>query len=669
MTYDRWIIPDRPAAPPKALQDANYTPLLAALLGVRGYDSPEEAERYLHCGPEILSDAMSMADMPAAARRVQRAIDEKEHVAVYGDYDVDGITSTALLTDWLRSRGVPTELYIPDRLEEGYGLNTAAIESLYRNGVRLVITVDCGITALAEAEAAAELGMDLIITDHHECQAELPNCCAVVDPKRPDCPGCENLAGVGVAFKLICAVEGDPLAVMEKWGDLVAIGTVADVMPLTGEMRYIVRQGLRQIADHPRPGMVALLEESGAGTKSTLHAMSISFTLAPRLNAAGRLGRAMRAVELLLCDDEAQCFELARELCTMNRERQLLEQSIWREATEMLSAEPPTGPIVLADEGWHQGVVGIAASRLAEAYGLPTVMICLDGDKGKGSCRSYGGFNLFDALSACSDLLESYGGHRLAAGLNIKKENIPAFRKALNEYYKTHPGEDESSLQIELCVCDGAMLEMNCIDDLELLEPCGCGNPRPLCCITHAIVENVTSIGNGRHLRLHVQRFGRSYTCIYFSQTEESVGVHVGDIVDVAFCPQINEFRGRRAVQFLVEDVRLSDYMSLCRKILTGGSVSALEKDVVLPQRSDFVSIWKHLQQRGGKLSGAVEDVLRTLSAGRHPAMTSVCLQVFAQTGLADVLFADDRLSVTIHQDSCKTDLESAPLMRQLREL
>jgi len=413
MKYDAWKIPDIVTAP-QELTAAGYGPLLNSILAVRGICTPEAAREFLDCGPAVLSDAMQMADMPKAAARVQRAIDAKEHVAVYGDYDVDGITATCILTGWLRSKGVETEMYIPDRIGEGYGLNVAAIESLYAKGVSLLITVDCGVAAIAEVEAASALGMDVIITDHHECQPQLPSCVAVVDPKRPDCAGNPTLAGVGVAFKLICAVEGEAASVLESWADFVAVGTVADVMPLVGENRYIVQAGLKMLADRPRPGMAALLNECGA-VKRPLHATAIGFTVAPRLNAAGRLGHAMLAADLLLCEDDVQGCVLAKELCTMNRERQRLEQEAWHEAVAILEENPPEGPIVLAQDNWHQGVVGIAASRLTDAYSLPAIMICLDGDRGKGSCRSFGGFNLFEALSACSELLESYGGHALAA--------------------------------------------------------------------------------------------------------------------------------------------------------------------------------------------------------------------------------------------------------------
>ncbi|MBE6968455.1 MAG: single-stranded-DNA-specific exonuclease RecJ [Ruminococcaceae bacterium] len=668
MKYNSWIIPDASPPPLSAKKGLEFSPLLSALLSARGCSTAEEAHNYLHCGPETLSDAMLMADMPAAAARLRRAIENKEHIGVYGDYDVDGITSTVLLTDWLRDKGLETELYIPDRIEEGYGLNAAAIEHLHAQGVTLLITVDCGVTALAEAQTARELGMDMIVTDHHECQAELPDCVAVVDPKRPDCAGCKDLAGVGVAFKLICAVEGDPLEALKKWGDLVAVGTIADVMPLTGENRFIVRHGLKLLAESPRPGLAALLEESGT-QRSSLQATVVSYTLAPRINAAGRLGRAKLAADLLLCRDPAQCTALARELCAMNRERQQLEQGIWREAVEMLGDELPDGPIVLASDTWHQGVVGIAASRLSDAYSRPAIMICLDGDRGRGSCRSFGNFNLFNALSACSEHLESYGGHALAAGLNIKRENIPAFREAMRAYYAKHPGTGENPLNVDLCISSAEMLTLGSVRDLEQLEPFGCGNPRPVCCLTHAYLDSITPIGGGRHLRLRINKFSASYSCIMFSQTEEELGIQAGSVVDIAFYPQINEYRGCRSVMFYVEDIRLSDCLSLCRTVFEGGNFLPRDKDCLLPQRSDFVCVWKQLQQAGGEISGDLGTILRRMSAVRHPAMTSVCLKVFAETRLADVSLEGNHLSVRIHKDSCKTDLEGAPLMQRLRML
>ena len=386
---------------------------------------------------------MLLQDMDKAVARIRTAIERRENVAVFGDYDVDGITSTCVLTDYLRRQGVPVHPYIPDRIEEGYGLNMDAITSLQRTSdITLIITVDCGITAIDETNYALQRGIDMVITDHHECSGQaIPNAVAVVDPKRPGSqyPN-SGLAGVGVAYKLLCALEGGSDRVLREYGDLVAIGTVADVMPLTGENRYLVAQGLAQINARPRPGIRALLHECGAEGRPVT-ATTIGFTLAPRINAAGRLGKTAVAALLLLTKDDGEADRYAAGLCQLNRERQALEQQIWEEASAIACRYPPQMPLVLASDSWHQGVIGIAASRLSEEFHLPTIMICCDGERGKGSCRSFGGFNLYNALSACSEYLEGFGGHALAAGLTIRRENIDRFRRALGEYYRQNPAQ------------------------------------------------------------------------------------------------------------------------------------------------------------------------------------------------------------------------------------
>ena len=556
MKYPNWKIPAAPPAPPPALLEAGYAPLLAAVLHCRGLDTPEAAAAFLSGGLQSLQNPWLLRDMDKAAARLDRAIAAGEKVAVYGDYDVDGITAGCLMTDYLRFRGLDCRLYIPDRLEEGYGVNTAALRNLRSQGVSLVVTVDCGVTAVEEAEAAASLGLDLIITDHHQCRAELPRCAAVVDPMRPDC-GYPNreLAGVGVAFKLACALEGNSRRCLLRYADLVAVGTVADVMDITGENRYIVRVGLDKLYERPRPGLQALLEAAGLGGKRPT-ATSVGFTLAPRINAAGRLGKAGVAAELILETAPARCRELADTLCQMNRERQAIEGRIWAEAKDILSRHPPTGPIVLAGEGWHQGVIGIAASRLAEAYRFPAVMICLDGDLGKGSCRSYGGFPLYDALAACREYLEGFGGHAMAAGLTIRRESLEGFRRALNAYYAAHPPRSAPCLEAELRIEDPRYLEMGSVASLDLLEPCGNGNPQPQLCMTDVRLESIMPMGKGKHLRLRLSKFRQNYEAVFFSQSLSELGLAEGQRADVMFFPQINEFRSRRSVQLLVTDLR-----------------------------------------------------------------------------------------------------------------
>ncbi len=558
MKYANWNVPSKGTEIPPALLSAGFTPLLSAVLHLRGLSDPAEAREFLRGGEELLEDPLGLADMIPAVQRLSRAIALGEHVAVYGDYDVDGITAGCLLSDYLRSAGLECELYIPDRLSEGYGLNTAAIDEMADRGVTLIVTVDCGVTNLEETEYAAQKGIDMIITDHHECRDALPEAEAVVDPKRPDNGTVgQTLAGVGVAFKLVCAMDGDAKRVLRRYGDLVAVGTVADVMPMRGENRYITRSGLEKIARGDcRPGFRALLEEVGAADKK-LTAATVGFSLAPRINAAGRLGRTRLAIELLETGQRRRASELASELCSRNRERQEMETAIWHQAVAMLRGERPEGPIVLAGEGWHPGIIGIVASRLTDAYSVPAVMISLDGDRGKGSCRSTGSFNLFEALAACTDCLEGFGGHAMAAGVTVRRENIDELRRRLNEYYLTHPDRSVQALEPDLWVDEPELLSLESVESLDELEPCGNGNPRPLLYMDDAYVEQITPIGGGKHLRLRVTRFGETYDCVFFSQQAQKLGVRTGQRADLVFIPQINDFRSRRSVQLVITDMRL----------------------------------------------------------------------------------------------------------------
>ncbi len=668
MIYSQWNIPRSKPVIPDALTRAGFSRLLAAVLAVR-YDSPEEARQFLDVDGTTLGDPLCLKDMEKAVRRLKQAIETHETVAVYGDYDVDGITSTCMLTDYLRSKGVTCRWYIPNRLEEGYGVNCDAIRELCERRVTLIVTVDCGVTAIAEAKfAASTLGVDMIITDHHECQDELPNAVAVVDPKRPDCgyPS-HDLAGVGVAFKLLCALEGSPEPILDRYADLVAVGTIADVMPLIGENRYIVKRGLEKLNSHPHPGLQALIEEVGLWDKNSraakkhITATNVGFTLAPRLNASGRLGQVESAVRLLLCRTANEASDYASDLCQLNRDRQQLETDIWRQALEMLDTETPDGPIVLAHADWHQGVIGIAASRLAEKYGVPAIMICLDGEDGKGSCRSSGGFNLFTALNACSDHLVGFGGHALAAGLTIRRENIDAFRAAFTDYYRNHAAECVSTLDIDLCVDSPLLLTLDCVEDLERMEPCGTGNPRPLLCLLGALLTELTPIGGGRHLRLQLEKQGKVYEAVFFHQTAESVGLRAGDCVDAAFFPQINEFRDRRSVQLLLCDIRRHDASGAAR--ILAGEYPA--EPAPLP-RCDFETLWRALVSRGGSFSAPLDRFCAEVCPAMEEETLCLCLKVFEDLGLLRLRLDGSALAVE-RVPNAEADLERSALLARLR--
>jgi len=663
MNYSQWNIPKGKPDIPAELLEAGYSPLLASVLCFRGMKTVEAAERFLENDSAMLGDPLMLEDMPQAVMRLTRAIASKEKVAVYGDYDVDGITSSCMLTDYLRGCGLECILYIPDRLEEGYGVNSAAIRSLRDQGVTLIVTVDCGVTTVEEAAYASEIGVDMIITDHHECRENLPEAIAVVDPKRPDCnyPS-HDLAGVGVAFKLLCALEGSAESVLERYADLVAVGTIADVMPLVGENRYIVKQGLEKLQNRPRPGLRALFEGAGLSDKR-ITSTSVGFSLAPRLNASGRLGQVESATNLLLCDNYRKAVNYAADLCQLNRDRQALEMDIWRQALDMIGRDKPETPIVLARENWHQGVIGIAASRLTEAFNVPAVMICLDGDKGKGSCRSWGGFNLFEALSACSEYLEGFGGHALAAGLTIRRENIDAFREALGNYYLDHPTDTVPTLDIDLRVESAELLTMECVEDMERIEPCGTGNPRPRLCFCGAMLAELIPIGGGHHLRLRLDKFGQAFECVCFNQTEEQLGLHAGDCVDVAFYPQINEFRSRRSVQLLVNAMRRHD--TAAAESILRGEIPEGESEFV-PGRSEFAAVWRALAARGGSMEAELNGFCARNFPGLREETALLCLKVFEELGLAEITYESGFLSVVCKDSGEKVDLNRSGLLARL---
>jgi len=669
--YGIWNVSTYDRAAAEELTRAGFSPLTAAVLCSRGCAEPASARAFLNAaGP--LHDPMELKEMDLAAARVLQGLNSGEHMAVYGDYDVDGITATCLLTEFLRSQGGNVDYYIPGRMEEGYGLNIPAIDRLKAQGVTLIITVDCGITANEEADYCRRIGMDLIITDHHECKDELPHAVAVVDPHRKDRTYPHtNLAGVGVAFKLACAILGDQQVILNRFSDLLCLGTVADVMPLVGENRAFVAHGLKALSRNTRPGVTALLAECGSDSR-TITANTVGYTLAPRINAAGRMGQVELATELFLTGDIHRAEALARELCSLNRQRQDVEAEIYRQAVSMLPKEKPNA-IVLAGEDWHQGVVGIVASRLAEEYACPTFLICLDGDKGKASSRSYGGFNLFAALVAHSDLLESFGGHELAAGFTIHRDNIDAFREgvlAMAEEFVSS-GQRKAALEID-CAVQPRMLTEKGVASLDQLEPCGAGCPKPLFFMDNMLVEQLSEVGGGKHLRLRLSRDGSTFSAIFFSTTAVKAGVEAGDRIQIAFTPQINEYRGMRSVQLNMVDLRQADLDGpdgLYRKFTAGQALTAQEAALLLPDRTDFSDLWRYLAANAvaEQYSDTLDNLCRTLTEGLGREFTlnrlRMCLDVFRERGLMTCSCAHGTVYMAFSRTQGKVDLNRSPLL------
>ena len=686
MKYDRWNLrPSGPAGSRAELERAGLPPLCAAVLCARGVDTAPAASAFLAHGPDLLHDPFLLQDMEKAVERISRAIREQETLAVYGDYDVDGITATCLLTQFLRTLGGQVVSYIPDRTEEGYGLNNHAIDALARQGVTLIVTVDCGITAAQEVEYARALGVDVVITDHHQCKEVLPQAVAVVDPRRPDCSyPFPDLAGVGVALKLALALTAPAQRpqVLLDYGELAAIGTVADVMLLQGENRALVHLGLERLADCSRPGLQALLREAGCPRGQVPTTVTIGYGLAPRINAAGRMEQAGTALELLLTQDLQRGQELAQELCQLNRLRQAIELEIFQHCDQLLTHTPALSApvIVLAGEGWHQGVIGIVASRLAEKYACPAFMISLDGDKGKGSCRSFGGFNLFGALERCAPLLDSYGGHELAAGFSIRRDNIPAFRAALCQLVEEFAGHQpmESSLDVDCEIPHCSLLSTQDVESLSLLEPFGSGNPKPVFLLRSVCVLSHTDVGGGRHLKLKLRRDGVAMDAIFFSANTAACGIENGQRLDIAFTLQINQFRGNRTVQLQLCDLRPAPTRSqlersLFRRLQAGETLSPWEASLMLPQRRDFAHLWRYLEQlcAAGPAQAPMDQLLRqvtrSFSGHRSYGKALVCLHVMDERGLIQVAVQNQQATVRLCRPREKVDLEQAGMMRQLR--
>ena len=675
LKYGIWNVTEPEASAVNALVSGGYGPLAAMILASRGIQNAREADKYLDCNAP-LPDPFLMTDMDLAAGRVGLAMSRNEKIAVFGDYDVDGITATCLLTDFLRRHGAECVSYIPGRLEEGYGLNPLAIHQLHREGVKLIITVDCGITAVVEAELCRQLGIDLVITDHHECKDILPEAIAVVDPHRIDggYPH-KNLSGVGVAFKLAAALCGSQDEVLADYADMVCLGTVADVMPLQGENRVFVTRGLASLQHTKRPGIAALMAETGCAP-DTISASTIGFMLAPRINAAGRMGQIDLAVELFLTQDPQRAAAVARALCELNRQRQAVESEIYQQAVSMLPVGHPPEAIVLADESWHQGVVGIVASRIAEEFSCPAFLICLDGDHGKASSRSHGGFNLFSSLTTLSPLLESYGGHELAAGFTISRNNIPEFRRQICALAAGFYSDDTPRTQLDVdCAIPAELLTISNVESLNVLEPCGNGCPKPVLMMRNLTIERLQQVGSGRHMRLRLRsgRFGLN--AIYFSASPESTFVQQGDVVDIAFTPQINEFRGDRTVQMNVLDIRPSCCAECSPDItqyraMQSGKLTTETARLLYPERNTLAMVWRYLAACGDPIQESPLCLCRKIVrwSGKPLSLEQlmVCLDVFRDVGLLQTSRLHKYISIRLTPGPQKADLNESPTLQRL---
>lgn len=546
-------------------QNNSISYVMSAVLLNRGIQTREQIIEYIGKSLEGIHNPMLLPDIEKACKRIIYAIENKEKIVIYGDYDVDGVTSTALLYSFLKEYGADVKYFIPDRIRDGYGLNIKAINKISKLGTRLLITVDCGITSVGEVELAKAQRMEVIITDHHTCKERIPDAVAVVNPKREDSEyPFKALAGVGVAFKLILGIAKlmgkSTKECFDKYCDLVSIGTIADVVDLQGENRLIVDRGLKKLANTDNIGIKALTGLCGMKDKG-INSTSVAFGISPRINAAGRMAQASMAVDLLLSRTNDEAYELSLKLDELNRERQRIEREIFEEALSIIEQNPSFRDkkiIVLAKEGWHHGVIGIVASRITEQFYKPCILIAVEENgKGKGSGRSVEGINLFDALTACEEYLTQFGGHSLAAGLSLEMKNFDAFYDCINKYISQNIKEEpQKQLDID-CSVPPAFVSMANAKMLERLEPFGMSNEKPVFAMCGVKVVSAQTMGaDDRHLRLKVEAGDRIMEAVGFSFGTFAKYLNAGRLIDIAFNLEVSTYQGNERLQLMLKDIR-----------------------------------------------------------------------------------------------------------------
>lgn len=651
---------------------------LAMLMNIRGLDDAAHLREFLGEG-EPLSDPFLLKDMDKAAARITRAVDNMEKIAVYGDYDADGVTSTAMLYSYLETRGADVIFYIPQREGEGYGMNIGAVEYLKEQGVSLIVTVDNGISSVQEVARANELGIDVVVTDHHRPQEILPDAVAVVDAYRPDDTSpYKHFSGVGIAFKLLMALEdgaGDVEDLLEAYSDLAAIGTIGDIVPLTGENRTLIRAGLERLSQSDRPGVQALLENAGIAGKA-LTSTNVAFTLVPRINATGRMGAPERAVRLLISGYEEEAEVLSEEICADNEERRRVEAEIAEAAFADIEAKGymKDRVVVVDGENWHHGVIGIVASRVTERCGKPCMIISRGETEAKGSGRSIEGFSLFEAICACGDLLLKFGGHPMAAGITLKPENIEAFRKRINQYAAEHfPQMPTQTVTLD-CKLNPAALSVSMAQSLTQLEPFGNGNPQPVFGLFNMELSNVTPVGGGGHLRLTLEKNGAVITAMRFNTKPEELPYHIGDKIDLAVQLEAREFRGQPSLTVIVRDMKFAAFntekniasLASFEKWQRGEVLSVEDKNRLYPDRACLAAIYRALRTVNGKETDQVRFVSQ-FGKDMTLGLFKTALLVFEERGLVHSEIADDTFTATLIETSGKTDITRSSVLLALQ--
>ena len=676
MPIRRWVTAQGDKTLSRAIaRKFGISPFAAHLLVTRGYTQDEDVRGMLEPTAAPLSDPFGYEDMTKAVERIRHAIEQYEMIAVYGDYDVDGITATALLYSCLEGLGARIMYMLPSRDDGGYGLHLHSIDSMAANGVKLIVTVDNGVSAVDEIAYAARLGIDVIVTDHHRPPEVLPDAAAILDGHIPGNSRCfSELSGVGVAFKLACALEGDIERAVRRYADLVALGTIADAVPLVGENRALVSLGLERLRAAERTGTRVLMNAAGVD-HTQLTATNVSFAIAPRLNSAGRIGRPDRAVRLMLAGDVEECTMLANDLCAQNSLRHECEREISEQAWAALEKDHSLADdhvVIISGEGWNSGVIGIFAARLSERMGKPSIVLAIEGDEARGSCRGPEGFSFHQALSQCADLLVVFGGHSQAAGFTIKTENIPEFHRRINEYAASvYIPTPQIMTDCELPLGN---ISLSLASGLAVLEPFGSGNPAPLITVRGAQLREVRAVGGGGHQRLTLTDGAYSLTAMLFGVSTESFRMRPGDRVDCVLSIGVKTYRGVTSVEAIVRDIRLSamncdDIITgerLFERLRRGEDLTPDEAALLLPTREQAGQVYRYIRSSFGK------DEPETICARVGElsfARVKASIRILEECGFVNERIIGGRRLIGAPPHPESGSLDSSPTMCRLRAL
>ncbi|WP_066459213.1 single-stranded-DNA-specific exonuclease RecJ [Anaerotruncus rubiinfantis] len=678
MPIKHWDLkPGDDAAAGQLAKELKLPLIVARVLFGRGYDTAEKMAGFFQQSEQFF-DPFLLKDMDRAVTRIRRAIENGERIAIYGDYDCDGIMATVLLYSYLESVGADICYYIPQRDKEGYGLNLDALKLIRDDGVGLVVTVDNGITAIGEVEYASSIGLDIVITDHHKPREVLPEAVAVVDPHRlDDESGCDYLAGVGVAFKLVCALEEDDGGMMlDRYGDIVAVATIADIVPLVGENRLIVRRGLQILQNTDNEGLAALIRVCGMADKS-LSCEQIAYGLVPRINSAGRFDSVDSAIELFVGEGEG-LEELASGINSLNEQRRAVEDEIVTEILAQLENDPQAlsqRVVVIHGENWHHGIVGIVASRMVERFGKPCIVLSVEGDTARGSARSVEGFSIIDAINACSQYLVRYGGHNQAAGLTVRGGELENFIAAINEWAaQNYPEMPQQTIHID-CEVSPNELEVKDILPLSQLEPFGSGNELPVFAIRNCTVQGIYPIGDGKHLRLRFAGDGTVFFAVYFGMTQKNFPYAVGEVVDLAVTVDVSEWNGEQRVSIKVKDIHLSGmdydkihhseqaYQQLMRRetpVLPG-------REALVPDRDDIAVVYRYLRAKGNL--SAPDEVIYAKLSGNISCLCKVkiAIDVLDEMQLITRRQAGGANQFSVVPNPARVDISQSRILKNLR--